>query len=113
MILPKDMTIEQCYDPAMEITDPEEAKEYLEALIERSVKYFDNSREEAQRIEKMNLGYYCGYASVETMIRVHELFDCEHYILGKVTSADDLPPSEEILEKGKQLGREMANPHDV
>ena len=102
MILPKKMTTDECYKPSLEITDPDEAKEYLEALIERSMKYFDNSREEAERIEKGNLGYYCGYYGTEAMIRVHKLFDCEHEIFGKVESADDLPSDEEIFEMGRK-----------
>jgi len=102
MNLPKAMTTDECYKPSLEITDPDEAKEYLEALIERSMKYFDNSREEAERIEKTNLGYYCGYYGTEAMIRVHKLFDCEHEIFGKVESADDLPSDEEIFEMGRK-----------
>jgi len=106
MNLAKDLTTEECYKPALEITDPDKAKEYLEALIERSMEHFDNSREEAERIEKGNLGYYSGYYGTEAMIRVHKLFDCEHPVFGKVESADDLPSAEEIFEMGRKWAEE-------
>ncbi len=107
MDLPKNMTMGECYDPAMKMTDPEEAKEYLAALIERGVKYFGHSREKSESVQKENLGYYSGYFDTETMVRVHKLFDCAHPVFGKVESQEDLPSPKEAFDMGqKWMGEE-------
>ncbi len=102
MNLPKDMTMGEGYDPAMKMTDPKEAEEWLQALIERGVKYHGQSPEEAERIVKENLGYYSGYYDTETMVRVQKLFNCAHPFFGEVKSQEDLPSPEEAFEMGKK-----------
>jgi len=102
MNLPKDLTMGECYEPAMKRTDPEEAKKYLAALIERGVKHFGQTPEEAERIQKESLGYYAGYYDTETMVRVHKLFSCEHPVFGKVESQADLPSPKEAFEMGQK-----------
>ena len=104
MELPEKLTIGEAYDPAMKMTDPKEAEEYLQALIERSVKYCGQTPEEAERIMKENLGYYSGYYDTETMVRVHKLFNCAHPIFGEIKSESDLPTPEEAFEMGKTRG---------
>jgi len=105
--LPKDITNGDLLGPAMKMTDPEEAKEYLAALIERAVKHFGQTPEEAESVQKENLGYYAGYFDTETMVRVHKLFDCEHPVLGKVKSQEDLPSPEEAFEMGQKWAEDL------
>lgn len=77
-----DTTIEERYKPAMYVTTKEEAAEYFEALVFYRMTY-GHTREEAERIERSNLGYFSGYFGRETMIQVQELFSCEHPVFGK------------------------------
>jgi len=102
MNFPKDMTWGELLGPAMKMTDPEEAKKYLAALIERGVTQFNHTPEESERIQKENLCYYAGYYDTETMVRVHKLFNCAHPVLGKVKSQEDLPSPEEAFEMGQK-----------
>jgi hypothetical protein len=83
MKLPDKMTYGEAYDPAMKITDPDEASEYFEALVERSMRLFGKSREQAEADERSSIGYWTGYHDNETAVRVQKLFDCAHPIIGK------------------------------
>jgi len=103
--LPEKLTYGEAYDPAMKMTDPKEAEEYLKALVKRGVKYFGQTHEEAERIQKESLGYYAGYYDTETMARVHKLFQCSHPIFGRVKTEGDLPTSEEAFEMGRRLAK--------
>ncbi len=98
-------TIGELYDPAMLITDQAEADAYFETLVQRNMSH-GTSRDEAERIERNNLGYYAGYCSSETRARVEELFRCSHPIFGAV--AQYAPPTpEEAFEIGKRIGEAM------
>lgn len=101
--LPEKATWGELYGPAMEMTDPVKAAEYLNALIQRNMKYFGDTEEEATEVVKQNLGYYAGYYSNDTMIRVQELFDCVHPVFGKIEGEADLPTPEEAFQSGKDL----------
>jgi hypothetical protein len=83
MKLKDNATIGELYGSAMAITDAREAATYFEALVERSMAR-GHSREEAEDIERANLGYYAGYGSAETRERVEGLFGCSHPVFGKV-----------------------------
>lgn len=83
MKIPYNVTIGEKYDPAMDITDQKEADEYFEACVEHCM-LFEKTREEAEIIEKHNLGYFSGYCDLETQKRVQELFHCYHPIFGSV-----------------------------
>ncbi len=50
----------------MEITDPSQANNYFEACVEHSMR-FGADREEAERIERSNIGYHAGYFDRETL----------------------------------------------
>ena len=67
------ITIGDKYGPAMEITDPEKAQEYFELCVQHSMKWHDKTREEAEELERANLGYYAGYYDQETSRRVQEI----------------------------------------
>ena len=60
-----------------------------------------HSREEAENIERCNLGYWGGYYDLETRLRVERLFRCEHPFFG--LAADGQPAPEEAFEMGRQL----------
>lgn len=89
MPMPEEMTIGESYAPAMEITDPEDARQYLEALIERSVRCFDMSEDEARKVQLSNLGYYAGYYSYDVRVRVQQLFNAVHPIFGTTQPTAD------------------------
>src|SRR3990172_12360273 len=98
MILPDEMSYGECYGPAMEMTDPVEAQEYLEALIERDMRVFGKTFDEAHALEMSNLGYYSGYYDHETMVRVNKLLGAVHPVFG--VPKEPVAP-EEALELGR------------
>lgn len=65
------MTIGQKYGPAMEITNQTEADRYFEECVQHTMSSHGKSRDEAERIEKANLGYYAGYYDDERIFRAH------------------------------------------
>ena len=93
------MTIGEAYGPAMEITTEEEAAKYFELLVERCMR-FGKSREQAEEIQKANLGYYAGYYSNEIRARVEQLFNCAHPIFGPI--AQGKPTPEEAFRMGQE-----------
>jgi hypothetical protein len=99
--LPDVMTYGDKYRPAMEMTDPQEAAEYFEVCVQHCMRH-GKTRQEAEDIERKNLGYYAGYYSTETRLRVEKLFSCQHPFFGK--AADGVPTSEEAFSMGKALG---------
>lgn len=97
--LPDHMTIGECYRPAMEIKTVEEAQDYFEALVERNMRIRpEHTREDAEKIERENIGYYAGYYDYETSQRVLTLFGAVHPIFG--TSS---PDAKAAFELGQEL----------
>ena len=88
------------YDPAMKITDQKEANEYFEECIEHCMS-FGKSREQAEDIERQNLGYWAGYYDHETRLRVEKLFSCKHPVFG--LAEDGAPTPEEAFDLGRKL----------
>ena len=101
----KKITYKEKYGPAMKITDQKEANEYFEKCVKHSMT-FGNSREQAEDIERQNLGYYAGYYDHETRLRVEELFSCKHPVFGSAETSKPTP--EEAFEMGKSLGAKGA-----
>jgi hypothetical protein len=102
IVLPKEITIGESYDPAMKITDPQEASKYFEALVQRDITHFGTSRQEAERVERINLGYYAGYYDSATRERVERLFNCAHPYFGKV-SENGTPSTDDAISMGRKL----------
>lgn len=102
MKLPQHLTIGEKYDPAMKITDPQEAAVYWEACVQHTMKYGNVSREEAESIERQNFGYYAGYYDTATRERVERLFNSPHPMIGSVQNT---PPAEKVLEIGRTWGK--------
>jgi hypothetical protein len=104
--LPENMTYGESLGTAMEITDPDKAKEYFEALVQREMKYFGKTREEAEANTHSNLGYYAGYYSDEVQRRVYRLYGSIHPIFG--TPVADPPTPEEAFKLGMEMGHDSA-----
>jgi hypothetical protein len=92
------------YHPAMSITDPDQAAQYFEECVQHNMAHSVNNRTQAEAIERANLGYWAGYYSRETRLRVEELFQCQHPILGKAKDKEWSP--EELLDKGIEVASE-------
>ncbi len=97
---PDKMTIGDKYKPAMRITSQDVADEYFVACVEHGMR-FGKTRQEAEEIERSNLGYIAGYYDTETRIRVERLFGCAHPVFGKAKNGT--PTAEEAFEMGKTL----------
>lgn len=95
-----DRTIEETYGPAMEMTDQATADAYFEELVLSRVQS-GLSREEAERLERGNLGYYAGYYCNEVRERVERLFDCAHPIFGKIA---EVGPPRDAFAAGRAMG---------
>lgn len=87
--LPTTISIGEKYGPAMTITDQAEADVYFELLVEHSMRGGKRSREEAEKIERMNLGYYAGYGFDRE--QVERLYRCAHPYFGAI--AENGPPT--------------------
>ena len=99
------LTFGECLEPAMEITEQEDADQYLKAYIEYTKKCMENDPRDddkpAEWIVKQNLGYFAGYYSNETRARVEKLFKCSHPIFGSIKEKG-APTNEEAYEAGKR-----------
>jgi hypothetical protein len=80
--LPAKITIGEKYGHAMKITTVAEATAYFEKCVQHCMSRWDKSRDEAEQIERANIGYYAGYYDAETAARVLELFGAAHPIFG-------------------------------
>lgn len=105
MILPDKMTIGEAYEPAMKMTDQAEAIRYFEALVDRHMRCFGKSREEAEANERANLGYFAGYYSSETRHRVERLFGCAHPVFGAIAKVGAPTPDEALQAGFERAGR--------
>lgn len=81
--LPKKLTIGEKYNKISEIKTKEEAKEYFNICVEHTM-LFEKTKEEAEKIEKYNIGYYSGYFDDNTRQRILKLFECSHPIFGNI-----------------------------
>lgn len=93
----RESTIRELYGPAMEIADEAEATAYFERLVAHHMEHFGQSRDEAETIQRANLGYYAGYYDHETRQRVERVFCCAHPIFGKA-GTEPVKPEDAILE---------------
>lgn len=98
----KNITIGNKYDWVMEIQTQEEADKYFEECILHMMS-FGKTREEAEEIERQNLGYFAGYYDHETRLRVEKLFKCKHPLFGK--ASEHIPTPKEAIQMGMSLGK--------
>jgi len=97
----REITIGDKYRPAMEIVDQTEADAYFERCVQHTMN-FGADRVEAERIERINLGYYAGYYDRETQERVNRLFRTVHPIFGAVR-----PTARQCFESGKKMAKTL------
>ena len=97
------ITIGDKYRPAMTIETQAEADAYFAACVEHNRRVSDHSQEEAESIERQNLGYYAGYCDHETRLRVERLFACAHPVFGKAARGEPTPG--EALKMGKAAAK--------
>jgi hypothetical protein len=107
--LSEELTFEAKYAPAMKITDQTEADAYFEACVQHTLGFNrfllqGRTREEAEAIERRNIGYYAGYYSNETRERVERLFRCEHPFFGSIAK-NGPPTAEQAFKMGQDLAR--------
>lgn len=100
------LTYGEALSPVAEITTQEEADQYLKDFVKYTQKFLDEKPNEngmtAEEICKFNIGYWSGYSSNETAVRILELFDCSHPIFGKT-----VPTPKEAFEAGKKLAEKL------
>jgi len=101
--LPLDITIGAKYGPTLEIQTQEDADAYLSLLIEHSMECHSLTREEAERIERDNVGYFAGYGTEADRERVERLFRCAHPFFGAIAEKG-APTPEQALGLGIALG---------
>jgi hypothetical protein len=99
----KDATNGELYGPAMKIQDEAAAQEHFERLVEFGMSW-GQTREEAERIQRANLGYYAGYHGHETRERVERLFACKHPVFGAIAE-QGAPSPEAAFEAGVRRGQ--------
>ncbi len=76
----------------MEIVSQGAADAYFEELVNHQLSVNEGlTREEAERIERNNLGYFAGYCSHEVRAQVERLFRCAHPFFGAI--AENGPPA--------------------
>lgn len=102
--IPPRVCIGKRYGPAMTIQSQAEADEFFEGLVSYAMRAYGVSREEAEEVERTNLGYYAGYYDAETRGRVERLFKCEHPFFGAIAERGQ-PTPEEAFEMGKKWAR--------
>jgi hypothetical protein len=108
--LPIPMTIREKYAPAMNLTVQEDADAYFEACVEHNMRWSKQnneprSRQEAEVIERSNLGYFAGYYSNEVRERVEKLFKCAHPVFGAVAVCG-APTIEQAFNMGLRAGEQ-------
>ncbi len=104
--LPDVITIGEKYRPAMEVQTPSEAQAMFARLVEHTMRITGKTQEEAERIERSNIGYFSGYYSRETADRVMRLFGAVHPIFGGPGEWPSDP--QEILRLGIEAGKRSA-----
>ena len=104
-VLPDKCTMGDKYKVACEkVRTPEQAKVWLEILIKHNMSHSTppHTREEAEEIERQNIGYFAGYYDHDIQDVVYKTFNTEHPIFGKTK-----PTGEQALRAGMELGMLM------
>ena len=99
--------MKELYDAAMGVKNQAEADVLFKALVAEAIRLSPQLwQREAERIQRLNLGYWAGYYGNETRERVERLFKCEHPVFGKI--AEKGPPTpEQAFKAGVEAGKRM------
>jgi len=105
-----ELTYGETLSPAMTITDPKDAEQYLRDYVAFIQKYLDKepNKEDktAEEIAKSNLGYWAGYYDNATRERVERLFNCAHPVFGTIKD-NGAPTPEQAFNAGKKLSEKQ------
>jgi hypothetical protein len=102
-----EITLGEKYGPAMEITEQAKADAYFDECVQHMMTRRGCDREEAEKIERSNIGYYAGYYSHETRERVERLFLCAHPIFGSIEE-NGAPTTDQAFAAGLAAGRKAS-----
>ena len=95
-----EITLHEKYGPAMKVETKEEADAYFEECVAHCMT-FGKSREDSERIERSNIGYFAGYYDFETRQKVERLFGAPHPVFGS-----SQPTAQEAFDAGVKLAKE-------
>lgn len=102
------LTLGECLEPAMKITEQGDADQYLKQYIAFIQISLDKEPRKdamtAEQIAKINLGYWAGYYDNETRERVEKLFKCVHPISGSIKD-NGAPTPKEAFESGQAIDK--------
>ena len=105
------LTFGELMEPAMNITDQDDANQYLDSYVawleESWIREGKEEKEPAAIIAKANLGYWAGYYSDDTRRRIEKLFRCEHPVFGSIEKKGP-PTAKEAFELGMKMGEEAS-----
>jgi len=105
------LTFGECLGPAMEITNPKDAQQYFTDYVKYTQTFLDKDPRDdnmtAEEICKTNLGYYAGYYSDETRVRVEKLFMCSHPVFGSIKD-NGSPTAEEAFNMGVERSKNQS-----
>lgn len=111
MDFPENATSMEVLGPAMEVTDQAEADAYFEAMLRHVTSREPRlDREVAEKNLRDHIGYWAGYYSHETRLRVERLFRCEHPVFGP--AAKGPPGPEEAFRAGVATRRALVEGRD-
>ena len=91
------------FNEAMKCETVEQANAWVAKEVERYLREFGKSPEEAHQIILSNLGYMAGYYDHEVAQKVHHLFGAIHPIFGSSTYHKDMTPKQ-CFKKGYVAG---------
>lgn len=120
----KSLTYGETLGPAMHITDPDDAAQYLNdyaewlvpqlkdekiAILEMAKNDANINVDAALKLKALdicrhNLGYYAGYGDAALRERVESLFNCKHPIFGSIKE-NGQPTAEQAFTAGKKLAK--------
>lgn len=106
--MPDSLTYGEKYGPAMSMTNQEDAELYFEICVEHCMRH-GKTREEAEKIERVNIGYWAGYYDRKTAAKVYETFQLNHPIFGDI---ENWPTPERAFEMGKNFGINARTPEE-
>lgn len=94
---------ELSYRTAVEITDKAEAAAYFERMIQEALATTSIPREEAEKMQRANIGYFAGYYGAETQRRVEEFYGAIHPVFGSVAHSKVKTP-QDAFDLGLKMG---------
>jgi hypothetical protein len=75
-------TMGEKYRPAMEVKTKKEAAAYFEACVQHHIQVTGSTREEAEAIQRHNIGYIAGYYDTKKRQRIWRLYGFGRPVFG-------------------------------